>query len=107
MDKRIKINDPIPDKPWIANWQFVLEGKGHGDIAFYSRPVLFVTHHSLSRVVQRWQVRTLTDLMGVIDTIGIVALTHIAKIMEQGAEDTWHQTPEQGIRVPFPNHSSL
>jgi hypothetical protein len=26
---------------------------------------------------------------------------------EQGAEDTWHQTPPEGVRVPFPNHSSV
>jgi hypothetical protein len=104
---RIKINDPIPDKPWFANWQFVLEGTGHCGIRSYARAVLYVTHHSLSRVVQRWQVKTLTDLTRVIDTIGAVALTHIAARIEQGPEDSWFITPPDGIRVPFPNNSSV
>ena len=106
VDKRIQIDDPLPDKP-CANWQFVLEGTGHCRIKFYARAVLYVTHHSLSRVVQRWQVKTLHDLTRVIDTIRVVALTHIVTMAEHGAEDSWHQTPPEGIRVPFPNKNAV
>jgi hypothetical protein len=35
-----------------------------------------------------------------------VALGHIAKI-DDGTNDDWYKTPASGIRVPFPNHSSV
>jgi hypothetical protein len=62
----------------LANWHHIIKGKGRGCVEFYSRAVLYLTHHSLSRVTQRWQVRTLDDLLRVIETIGAVALSHIA-----------------------------
>jgi hypothetical protein len=49
----------------------------------------------------------LDDLLRVIETIGAVALSHIANSQADGEEDTWHITPPEGIRVPFPNHSSV
>jgi hypothetical protein len=107
VDRRIAADDPIPAKPWLANWHHIIEGKGHGWVDFYSRAVLYLTHHSLSRVTQRWQVRTLADLLRVIEAIGAAALSHIASSQTEGNEDTWHITPPEGIRVPFPNHSSV
>jgi hypothetical protein len=105
-DSRITLGDEIPSKPWLANLHHVIEGTGHGWVRFASHVSLLITHHSLSRVTQRWQVRTLADLLRVIETIGAVALGHIAKI-DDGTNDNWYKTPASGIRVPFPNHSSV
>jgi hypothetical protein len=102
-DRRISIDDEIPERPWLAAWYHMIEGKGRGYVR--SSAVLFLTHHCLSRVVQRWQVRTINDLQRVIETIGAVAMKYI--IEHDDGSDAWHNTPDDGIRVPFPNHSSV
>jgi hypothetical protein len=104
-DRRIAIDDPMPERPWLAAWYNVIEGKGRGYVEARSSAVLFLTHHCLSRVVQRWQVRTVDDLQKVIETIGAVAMKYI--IEHDDGSDAWHNTPDDGIRVPFPNHSSV
>jgi hypothetical protein len=104
-DRRIAIDNVIPERPWLAAWYHMIEGKGRGFIESRSSAVLFLTHHCLSRVVQRWQVRTMDELERVIETIGAVAMTYI--IANDNGTDTWHRTADGGIRVPFPNHSAV
>jgi hypothetical protein len=104
-DRRISIDDPIPERPWLASWYHVVEGKGRGWVELRSSATLFLTHHCLSRVCQRWQVRRVDDLQRVIETIGGVAMKFIVE--NDDGTDEWHRTPDDGIRVPLPNSSVM
>jgi hypothetical protein len=70
----IKPGDPIPEKPWICTMLYVVRGEGQHRISHgsSSSPVLFLTHHSLSRSAQRWGVRTVADLSAAIQEIPTV-----------------------------------
>jgi hypothetical protein len=56
-DRRISIDDPVPDKPRLSQQLHMIEGLGHGRVSYESRISCFLTHHSLSRVTQHWAVR--------------------------------------------------
>jgi hypothetical protein len=93
--------DDIPFCPQLAHYCYEVLGLGKGSVRFCGYTVLIVSLHVLSRCVQRWQVRTLSDLRKVIDTIGTVALNYIVKRQEE--TDDWYVTPPAGVQVPFPN----
>jgi hypothetical protein len=88
----------------LAGLNYEVLGLGHGWVRYSTSVALMVCHHAISRCCQRWQVRTLSDYERVIETIGAVALTHVAKLAANGGD--WHLTPECGIRIPFPNSKS-
>jgi hypothetical protein len=104
-DSIIEVGDTIPPKPWLADMFHTITGLGRGLIECVTHSALFITHHSLSRCVQRWQARTLADLLKVIKTISTVALEYIVKLQDKIENDdaNWHHTPPDGIRVPLPN----
>jgi hypothetical protein len=102
----IGVDDVITKHPWLAVQLHTVEGCGRCLIRHFTRRVLYITTHSLVRVVQRWQARNLQDLIKVINTITIVAIKHIVKV-DDGLTDNWCKTPLEGIRVPFPNNSSV
>jgi hypothetical protein len=54
-DRVIDVDDPIPEKPWLAYLIFHIEygGRGRGAVESKVVPVLLVTHHCLSRAAQR------------------------------------------------------
>src|SRR5262249_53326670 len=62
-DCEIAEDDPIPERPWLAFWMISIEGEGRGRIISKAFPILFVTHHVLSRAAQRRGVRTVPDLI--------------------------------------------
>ena len=105
-DHWIDVDDEIPEKPWLASFLHIVEGTGHCQFRFTSHTALLITHHSLSGVVQRWQARTLADLLKVIDTISTVALGYIAERQEKDY-DNWHVTPMDGVRVPLPGDAAM
>jgi hypothetical protein len=82
----------------------MVEGKGRGLITYSSHITCFVTTHALSRVCQRWQVRTVDDLTKVITKIGGAALEYIIK-NDDGSDD-WHRKHRDGVRVPLRNHTA-
>jgi hypothetical protein len=59
-DDEIGPGDPMPEKPWIALFITTISGRGH---KIKSRPVLFVTHHALSRAAQRFGLRTQAHML--------------------------------------------
>jgi hypothetical protein len=117
-DAVIKPGDPIPEKPWICTLLYVVRSEGQGRISHgSSSPVLFVTHHSLSRSAQRWGVRTVADLSAVIGEIATVAFEYLINRADADSRippdqprgaggdawfDTWFDTPPEGVRVPMP-----
>jgi hypothetical protein len=118
-DALIKPGDPIPQKPWICTMLYVIRGEGQGRISHgSSSPVLFLTHHCLSRSAQRWGVRTVADLSAAIEEITTVVFNHltnraagssreISPGQPRGAGgdawfDTWFDTPPEGVRLPMP-----
>jgi hypothetical protein len=98
-DQRITVDDEPPEKPWLTYWSYMVEGVGRGGLKLYSRGVLYLTHHSLSRVTQRWQVRTLSDLRKVIHTIALCVLNYTNDLDEHG---TWDHIFNQRNEVITP-----
>ena len=97
--------DDIPPRPQLAHFCYEVLGMGKGSVRFCGYSVLILSAHVLSRCVQRWQARTLSDLRKVIETIGAVALDYIVK--RQADTEDWHVTPAAGVHVPFPNSKSV
>jgi hypothetical protein len=103
-DKPITDADDIPERSQLAHFCYEALGEGKGSVRFTGYTVLIVSAHVLSRIIQRWQVKTLHDLRRVVDTIGTTALNYIVKRQEE--TDNWHITPPAGARVPFPGGKS-
>jgi hypothetical protein len=124
-DAVIKPGDPIPEKPWICTMLYVVQGEGQGRISYgsSSSPVLFLTHHCLSRSPQRWGVRTVSDLSAAIEEITTVVFNYLTnraagssreippdKPRGAGGDawfDTWFDTPPEGVRLPMPGGEPL
>jgi hypothetical protein len=62
---RVLPGDPLPEKPWLAihAYRILSDGRGSERIQIKSRPVVFVTHHALSRLAQRAGARAYHDLL--------------------------------------------
>jgi hypothetical protein len=55
----IDAGDPIPEKPWIVLSTITIESKGRFRYLEKIHHSLFITHHALSRLAQRCDVRTI------------------------------------------------
>jgi hypothetical protein len=99
-DAEIQIGDKIPEKPWIACNIGVLrsEGAGRERVSYRTRPVLFITHHALSRAAQRIGLRTPDDLIFAVKIIWRAAFKLLA---EKKDIEKWFAAPPQGWRVPM------
>jgi len=105
-DCEIGIGDPIPEKPWIAcNVTFVTsEGRGRNNVTAKSYPILFVTHHAMSRAAQRLGMRTSTHMLQATRVIWNAAMRLINEKYEEwiADPDSWRSAaPLQGWRVPL------
>jgi hypothetical protein len=98
-DAEIGPSNPIPIKPWLACHLNYLrsEGKGREERDFKSIPVLFVTHHVLSRTAQRYGATTCAHLIAASHAI---LETAVDLLLEQGVEN-WLAAPPNGHRVQF------
>jgi hypothetical protein len=109
-DDLIETDDPIPKKPWICTLLHIVRGEGHGWVSHESfSPVIFLTHHCLSRSAQRWGVRTVDDLSAVIKKIIKVTIAYLYKrsLSDKVAGDDARSvarfdTPPEGVRLPIP-----
>jgi hypothetical protein len=106
LDAPITIGDDIPEKPWVASYFYEVLGMGHCRMRFGTYTALLISHHALSRCVQRWKITTFPEIERVVQTIGTVGLNAITNL-EAKNKDNWHVTPDCGIRVPFPNSKSV
>jgi hypothetical protein len=103
--KILTVEDEI-EKPWLALDYYTVEGLGHGLVRYSTRLAVFITHHSLSRTVQRWAARNLTDVERVIKTLAAPMLNYIAEHEPQ--DDEWRKhIPPDGIRLRLPNNGPV
>jgi hypothetical protein len=100
-DAPITIDDDVPDKPWIASYSYEVLGMGHGRMRFGTYTALMISHHALSRCVQRWRITTFPQIEKVVEVIGTVGLNAITNL-EAKDKHRWHVTPDCGLRIPFP-----
>jgi hypothetical protein len=97
-DAMIGVGDVCPERPWLALWMtnIISSGNGRGHIVFDGYVMVFVTHHALSRAAQRFGVRTVADMLGVVDAI------HAATIMLVSEKKSgWCSTPPEGWPIPI------
>jgi hypothetical protein len=84
---------PWPEKPWLVCHVNGLEGRGAGT---KMAPLVFITHHCLSRAAQRLEVRTAADLRVMTELI-ILAASKL--VMKLGIGRILDEMPPDGYRV--------
>jgi hypothetical protein len=92
-DDEIGLDDPIPTRPWVVYFLTVIRGRG---AKLKSWPVLFITHHALSRTAQRFGMRSEPDLEAAANLIWTSALNHLKDTPER-----WFEPPARGHFVPL------
>lgn len=99
-DAPIQLGDPVPERPWISCNLTALESKGGGknEVELSSRPILFITHHAMSRAAQRLGMRTTDHLITATTAIWNGALE---LIKEKETVEAWLDAPPQGWRAPI------
>jgi hypothetical protein len=100
-DAEIGPDDPIPEKPWISCNLSLLESPGGGRnvVEINSRPLLFITHHALSRGAQRLGMRTSAHMT---EAARIIWNSCVKLLNDKGDIEQWLDAPPQGWRVPIP-----
>jgi hypothetical protein len=108
-DKEIGFGDPVPEKPWISGNISLLQSPGGGrdTLEVNSRPLLFITHHAMSRVAQRLGLRTSDHLIGATHILWNGCIDHInrhGRLNDRNDEgkEKWLAAPPEGWRVPIP-----
>src|SRR5215831_9485996 len=71
--------------------------RARGADAARSGPVIFITHHVISRMAQRLELRTADDLYEAVRVIWNAATV----LMKEKGADRWLAAPPQGWRVPL------
>jgi hypothetical protein len=77
-DEEIGADDLIPAKPWLAVFATMMKGRDkakRGAEAVKSVPVLFVSHHALSRCAQRFALRTSEHIIATVAAIWNAVMT--------------------------------
>jgi hypothetical protein len=101
----INLDDPVPERPWLAVLFARQEGKGRGDYDCETGILALITHHALQRLVQRFEARTADDLAN--------AARLVWKVIWQAAGkgdvglDALYDPPPQGWRIPFGDGGAL
>ena len=84
---------PWPEKPWLVCHVNQIEGRGTGT---KMAPLVFVTHHCLSRAAQRFDARTAADLISMTELI-ILGVNKLVK--KQGVQRALDKVPPGGHHV--------
>jgi hypothetical protein len=101
----LTVEDEI-ERPWLALDYYTVEGLGHTLVRYSTRLAVFITHHSLSRTVQRWAARNLTDVERVIKTLAVPMLDYIAEAEPKDTE--WRKRiPSDGVRLRLPKNGPV
>jgi hypothetical protein len=87
----------IPHKPWLAFTATRISSKGNHAYDETSFSTMFLTHHSLSRLVQRSNVKHMKDLLIAIHGIW---LAYVDRSADHGADFS------EGHRLTFKLHNS-
>jgi hypothetical protein len=98
-DRQILPGNPIPDKPWLAcNITELINPGKEQPPQIYSVPVVFVTHHVLSRAAQRLGIRTLEELT---ETTGKITDQGLLFFGRELIKLDWSNLPSAGKRIEF------
>jgi len=102
----IKIDDPIPERPWIACILCQLEsfGRGRKYRELSARPLVLITHHALSRAAQRLELRESAAIPIVAEAILDAA---VQLLLEKKTIAAWLNAPAQGWRVALDADDSV
>jgi hypothetical protein len=97
LDDMITSTGEIPPRPWLAIHlvSAIGTGKAHDPVQHRAMPVLFITHHVLSRSAQRAGARTVADLMAVVTSIEDAAVGSMGEL----GVDRWLDPPPEGRRL--------
>jgi hypothetical protein len=106
-DSEIMLCDPIPEKPWIAWLCTFLKSKGNWSNDEKIVPLLFVTHHAMSRTAQRLHMRDETQLEMVSSIIWNAAASFIGDNLKSDMKEWVASLPSKGVRVPLANGSNI
>lgn len=90
-DDMITPTSAIPEKPWLACLVTRITDRGR-DIK--TVPMMFLTHHAISRAAQRFQVRTAEHIVG-------LAHSTLCEVCEHLSRERWHNPPPQGHHIPI------
>jgi hypothetical protein len=107
-DDNILLGDPIPERPWIAYNITKIESVGGGSerLAVGSCPLILISHHCLSRVAQRFGMRTTEHMLLATKVIWNETLRFLEKKLEQ--EKAPLETPPLGgWRVPLDKDGAI
>jgi hypothetical protein len=85
-NKIITVDDELPPKPWLSHFCYEISGQGKCLVRYVGYSILMITHHSLQRCAERWQVKSVNDLERVVETISVVAMKQIEK-MQNATDD--------------------
>jgi hypothetical protein len=94
----IEDEEAIPARPWITLNAFRLKGEGHGSFNYNEFPVLFFTHHALSRLAQRCGARTALEVYAAVAKI----MVEFYLLLEQTTQGFSTITDNQRMRVKLP-----
>jgi hypothetical protein len=70
-DCEIEPGDRIPPRPQVCLWYVEIQGLSHHRVEWHRAPLCFLSHHILSRMAQRHEMRTLDDMLTAIARIAI------------------------------------
>jgi hypothetical protein len=75
----IASGDVIPERPWLAGTLITIVGRGHRLYDQTSKVAFYITHHALSRLVQRSGVRTSSQLLSATRRMFAACFFELAK----------------------------
>jgi hypothetical protein len=95
------VTDPeaIPYQPWSALSAHRIERHGHRQVKWQHFPVLFITHHALSRLAQRCGARTAIE---VYRAVQLIALEFLDNLLFEEASSNVLIRDNQRFRVKLP-----
>lgn len=95
-------DDPLPEKPWLVVYATIIKDKERN---VFSHPVMFITHHALSRYAQRLDLRSSEQIVPLADTIWIKALSANTDAAGLPIKSIF-EPPPKGYRIPI-NDSAI
>jgi hypothetical protein len=98
-ESKIKEDDFIPMKPQIVFYVSLMESKGNYKTDVTSYPMLFITHHAMSRAAQRLGMRDEAQLEEASVVIWNASYKFLFK--SQDIKKCIDSMPGQGIRLPL------
>jgi hypothetical protein len=105
-DSRILSAEDEIERPWLALDYYTVAGLGRGLVRYSTRLAVFISHHSLSRTVQRWAARNLTDVERVIKTLAAPMLDYIVEAELKDEEWRKRISPD-GVRLRMPRNGPV